>query len=131
MAPTRRRTDNSWQVRLVESAKRYMVLWIPLVWVLTQLGFTLVTPLLTSNKIQTQLDTSTKRLHTEVDDLREQSKRDYQSVISANRSNAELINLLVKADCLSPFLSKHDKDLIELPCDEVRALKRQAEDIQP
>lgn len=123
MTPTRRRTDTDKLAHWDEVLKRYGIFWLPLVWLVGSLGFSLITPKMTANQLKEVLDSVAARLQREIDANRRESRAADSTITDVHSELIEQVKMLLRYDCLDQLTSEHDKKAIGLPCDQLLSHK--------
>lgn len=115
---TRKEDESSWFIWATRLQK-YAILWIPILWLSTALGFGYFTPAQKTEEIKRSIETvkfssdSNKRfLQSEVDSLR------YKLLEMQNSQNKILegVGILKRLGCADPKISLRDKIIAGLDC---------------
>lgn len=119
MTPNRRATDTDTVARLAENAKRYGIFWLPLLWLVGSLGFSLITPKVTVAQLKTVFDSETGHLQREIDANHIQAVRTDSAIMEVHGTLTNQMTMLLKHACLDKYMPSRDKLLIGLPCTEL------------
>lgn len=109
--PRRRRADEHLLWKLADVLRHYAIFWIPLLWLLTSLGYGVVTPRLTAAQVQGNLIAGDAKLQAQIDTL----KQEHATVSAQLAGIRESVASLVTLDCIDPKIP-HQLKLIALSC---------------
>ena len=111
MVPRRRRSDASALWQAADWLRHYAIIWIPTLWLLTSLGYGIITPRLTAAQVQQNVVEGDARLQREIDSVKEQHAYLGQQLAQIQTG----LSALVKLDCIDPAIPRQLKQ-IALPC---------------
>lgn len=105
-----RREDRSFFWKMSWYLQKYLILWAPLAWIATALGFGLVTPTKKADELKDQLTQAAATLQRQIDSLRVAQRQ----ISEKQEGNERALNVLVRKACIERSTSTYDKQLIGL-----------------
>ncbi len=105
-----RREDGSFLWKLSWYAQKYLVLWAPLLWVFTTLGFGVLTPNKRNDELKEQLTAASATLQRQIDSLRVAQTR----IAEKQDGQDKALGVLVRKACVERSTPLYDKQLIGL-----------------
>lgn len=115
----RRLEDNSFWYKSLRYMEKFAILWIPLVTIISGLGFIVVTPKMQINKLNALVITKVDTLQKEIDANRAEDKTRSDSIMSVHKEISKELKILLRVGCVNPQISVRDKILVGLDCTEL------------
>lgn len=91
-------------------AQKYIILWAPLLWLVTSIGFGVITPANKAQELKARVDAAAELLQRQIDSIRVWQTR----IIEKQEGNARSLNVLVRQACIDRRVTQYDKQLIGL-----------------
>jgi hypothetical protein len=110
-----RSEDRSIWMRSAFWIEKYKLLWVPLLAILTAMGFGWRTPAQTTHELRETIESTRAVLQRQVDTIR-------STVQSGEQTRGRLeskLNVLLKLSCSDPRIARRDKQLAGLECPDV------------
>lgn len=105
-----RREDRSPWWRASWYLQKYIVVWAPVMWVITALGFGLVTPNKKADELKEQLTAASATLQRQIDSIRVVQLK----FSERSENNERALSVLVRQACIDRRVTQYDKQLIGL-----------------
>jgi len=105
-----RREDASFLWKMSWYAQKYLVLWAPLVFVATSLGFGVISPARKADELRIRVDTAAAMLQRQIDGI----KAEQAAIRMSMDTNSRGTTLLIRMACISRTVSNDNKQLIGL-----------------
>lgn len=105
-----RAEDRSFLWRATYYAQKYLVIWAPIVWIVSAIGFGVITPARKAEELKVKTDSAMGALKVRIDDL----KVDQAQLRSTHESIEHDLQILVRFGCLDRRINDYDKRLIGL-----------------
>lgn len=110
-----RAEDRSIWMRSAFWIEKYKLLWVPLLAILTAMGFGWRTPAQTTHELRETIESTRTVLQRQVDTIR-------SNVISGEQTRNRLeskLDVLLKLSCSDPRIARRDKQLAGLECPDI------------
>lgn len=115
----RRSEDTSFWFRSLYYMEKFAILWIPLVTIISGIGFIIVTPKMQINELKASVNVIKDSLQKEINDNRAEDKLRSDSIMVVHKEIATELKILLRLDCVDPRVSIKDKTLVGLDCVEL------------
>lgn len=115
----RRSEDNSFWFRSLYYMEKFAILWVPLVTIISGIGFIVVTPKMQINELKALVNTKVDTLQRQIDSNRAVDNRRSDSIMVVHRDIAGEIKILLRLGCVNSAISARDKTLVGLDCAEL------------
>jgi hypothetical protein len=105
-----RAEDRSFWWRMTYFAQKYLIVWAPLVWIVSAIGFGVITPARKADELKFKTDSAMRVLKVRIDDL----KVDQDALRVSHESIERDLKVLVRFGCIDRRVTQYDKQLIGL-----------------